>query len=100
MNDTKWDEVRLGMYGLGEPSPRFRVRNLQSGYVSDWDGEWFHHFHERYAEDEWVEIAAASPAQRDAILGVLRSIHVPGVATDAGFRVFGYVPLGTPVDYL
>jgi hypothetical protein len=100
MNNTKWDELRLGMHGLGKPSPQFRVRNLHSGYVSDWDSEWFHHFYGRHAEDEWVEIAATSPAQHEAVLGVLRSIHVPGITTDAGFRIFGYVPLGMHVEYL
>ncbi len=100
MNNTKWDELRLGMYRLGALSPRFRVRNLSSGSISAWDGEWFHHFFGRHEEDEWVEIAVTSAAQREAVLRVLRSVHVPGVATEAGFTVFGYVPLGTQVAYL
>lgn len=30
-NDTKWGELRLGMYGLGRRSPLFRLyRNLNT----------------------------------------------------------------------
>ncbi|MEO5738599.1 MAG: DUF6678 family protein [Variovorax sp.] len=39
MNNTKWEELRLGMYGLGKLSPKFRVRNLRSQRLSEWDGE-------------------------------------------------------------
>ena len=100
MNNTKWEELRLGMSGLGRLSPRFRVRNLHSGYVSGWDGEWFHHFYGRHEEDEWVEIFVTSADQREAVLRVLRSVHVPGVTIGTGFKIFGYVTLGTHVEYL
>ena len=100
MNNTKWDELRLSMAGLGELSPQFRVRNLRSGNVSEWDGEWFHHFYGRHEEDEWVEIAVSSSAQGEAVLQAPRSAHVPGTTTPTGFKVFGYVPLGTHVEYL
>jgi hypothetical protein len=100
MNNTKWEELRLGMSGLDTLSPQFRVRNVHSGYVSAWDGEWFHHFYGHHEEDEWVEISVTSAAQREAVLRVLRSVHVPGVITEAGFKIFGYVPLGTHVEYL
>ena len=43
MNNTKWDQLRLAMYDLDDFSPRWRTKDL-SGYLSDWDGEWFHHF--------------------------------------------------------
>lgn len=100
MNNTKWNEVRIGMYGLGELSPRFRVRNLNSGHVSDWDGEWFYHFVGRHEEDEWVEVAVTSAVQREAVLSILRAVGVPCVATEAGFKIFGYAPLGISVQYL
>lgn len=100
MNDTKWNELRIGMYGLGALAPRFRVRNVHSECIGNWDGEWFYHFHGRHEDDEWVDIAVTSDAQRDVVLQVLRSVHVPGVVTDFGFRIFGYVPLGTAVAYL
>ncbi len=43
MNDTKWDELRLAMYEL-EPSPAYRTKCWENGYIPPWDGEWFHHF--------------------------------------------------------
>ena len=100
MNNTKWNELRIGMYGLGALAPQFRVRNVHSGCVGNWDGEWFYHFCGRHEEDEWVEIAVTSDAQREAVLQVLRSVHVPGEVTETGFRIFGYAPLGAVVDYL
>lgn len=100
MNNTKWEELRLGMSGLGTLSPRFRVCNLHSGYVSAWDGEWFHHFYGHHEKDEWVEISVTSAAQYEAVLRVLRSVHVPGITTETGFKIFGYVPRGTHVEYL
>ncbi|WP_408279260.1 DUF6678 family protein [Paraburkholderia sediminicola] len=100
MNNTKWGEIRIGMHALEGQSPRFRVRNLQSGYVSAWDREWFYHFFEHHEEDEWVEVEVTSPSQREAVLGVLRSVHVPGVETKNGFKIFSYVAEGTEVDYL
>lgn len=88
------------MHGLGALSPQFRVRNLKSGHISDWDGEWFYHFLGRHEEDEWTEVAITSDAQREAVLHVLRSVHVPGEVTAVGFKVFGYAPLGAQVQYL
>jgi hypothetical protein len=100
MNNTKWGELRIGMLGLGELSPRFRVRNLRSGDVSSWDREWFYHFSGRHEEDEWVELEVASSAQHDTVLRLLRSLHVPGIKTEHGFKIYGYVAVGTQIDYL
>ena len=101
MNDTKWEEIRLAMYSLGELHPKWRIRNRETGFVSPWDGEWFYHFREGgYATIEWLEIATVSEAQRAAVLGELRAIHVPGEAIRSAFRVYGYVLPGFPVEYL
>ena len=101
MNDTKWDELRLGMHGLESLSPRWRTKDVQSGYVSEWDTEWFHHFRAGgYATIEWVELATPDDAQRQAVLDVLERIHLPGEVTADGFKVFGFVESGQPVDYL
>ena len=101
MNDTKWDELRLGMYELGDVSPRWRTRTRRTGYVSNWDREWFYHFREGgYDTIEWVEIATSSSDQHRAVLEVLRRVHVPGEETETGFRVFGYAQAGQAIDYL
>ena len=101
MNDTKWNEVRLAMYALGELHPQWRVRNLDSGYLSTWDGEWFYHFREGgYGKIEWVEIKITSPKQDAAVLGALKLIHVPGHRTEHGFRVYGYSNDGVALEYI
>jgi hypothetical protein len=101
MNDTKWDELRLGMYGLGKQSPRYRTRALENGYESSWDGEWYYHFRDGgYRSIEWVEIEVTSSEQLMAVQDVLASIHVPGERTPLGFKVYGYMRPGMAVDYV
>jgi hypothetical protein len=101
MNDTKWDELRLAMYELAALRPRWRTRDLKSGYICPWDGEWFYHFREGgYAGIEGVELEITSSAQEAAVLGALRQVHVPGHRTEAGFTVYGYAPGDTPLDHL
>ena len=33
MNNTKWEELRAAMYGLDGLRPRWRTKDLESGYV-------------------------------------------------------------------
>lgn len=88
------------MYGL-QVSPVWRTRCVTNGYVSNWDGEWFYHFSEGGFEDiEWVEIKSDNETQSKAVLLALKEIHVPGIKTEWGFKVYGYVGEGKPIDYL
>lgn len=101
MNNTKWDELRLAMYGLGELHPQWRVHNLGSGYLSPWDGEWFYHFRDGdYSTIEWLEIKITSSEQDASVLAALKSIHVPGHRTGEGFRVYGYGSHGHALQYI
>ncbi len=101
MNNTKWQEIRLAMYELGKLSPRWRTRDLKSGYVSDWDGEWFYHLRAGGFETiEWLEIATPDDHQRAVVLKALQRIHVPGEEIPTGFRVYGYAEPGRAVEYL
>jgi hypothetical protein len=69
--------------------------------VSPWDGDWFYHFQNGgYRSIEWVEIRVATPQQDAAIEVALRRVHVPGHRIEQGFRVYGYVQEGAPVDYI
>jgi hypothetical protein len=100
MNNTKWDELRLGMYNLGDLRPRWRTKDT-SGYVCPWDGEWFYHFREGgYSTIEWVEIQVKSAEQDAAVLDQLRKIHLPGHRIDQGFRIYGYVGDGLAIEYI
>ena len=101
MNDTKWEELRLAMYALGTPRPRWRIRNIGSGYVCNWDTEWLYHFRVGgYRGTEWVEIAFSSPTQRDAVLSALAKVHVPGEVFDDFVRVYGYAAPGVALSYI
>jgi hypothetical protein len=101
MNNTKWDELRLAMYSLDRLSPRWRTKDVESGYVCSWDGEWFYHFRDGgYESIEWVELEITSSEQEAAALAMLRRVHVPGHRTDVGFKVYGYAPSATHLDYL
>jgi hypothetical protein len=100
MNNTKWEELRLAMYSLGNISPKWRTKDL-SGYLSQWDGEWFYHFrNDGYDSIEWVEIEVLSLEQDAVVLEQLRRIYVPGRRIERGYRIFGFVPTGFPVDYI
>ena len=101
MNDTKWDELRLGMHALGELRPRWRTSDLDTGYLSVWDNEWYYHLRVGgYRTIEWIEIAVGSAEQRRAVRGVLVQVHVPGEETGAGFRVYAYIEAGAAVAYI
>lgn len=101
MNNTRWNELRLAMYTLGDLSPRWRTKDRVTGHISAWDGEWFYHFRNGgYDTIEWVEIATTTAAQHDAVRTALRSIHVPGEEMPTGFRVLGWVAAGAEVKYI
>lgn len=100
MNNTKWDELRLAMCNLGNLSPQWRTKDL-SGYISQWDGDWFYHFRDGgYNTIEWVEIQVLSPEQETAVVALLQEIHLPGHRIAQGFRIYGYSRNGNLIDYV
>ena len=101
MNNTKWEELRLAMYELGALHPQWRTKDIDSGFVSHWDGEWFYHFSlGGYESIEWVEIKLTSPEQEAAVLSALKEIHLPGHQTENGIKIYGYVDSGVPLEYI
>lgn len=101
MNNTKWEEIRLGMYELGDLSPMWRTKDVENKHVCEWDGDWFYHFRTGgYECIEWLEISTTLPEQTAAVGAVLHRIRVPGEQVGKVFRVFGYAPIGKPVEYL
>jgi hypothetical protein len=100
MNNTKWDEIRLAMYGLGTLHPRWRTKGV-SGHLSEWDSEWYYHFRAGgYEWIEWLEIQITSPEQNAAVLAALRAVHVPGHRTEDGFRIYGYACSDKVPEYI
>jgi len=101
MNSTKWEELRLAMYELGELSPRWRVLDLEQEKPTAWDGDWFYHFRNgQYKYRQWVEIEIKSDEQYEAVFKKLAQIRVPGEEFETGFRIFGYAKLGEFVDFI
>ena len=70
MNDTKWDELRLGMHGLEIFSPRWRTKDAENGYVSEWDTEWFHHFR----IGGYATIVSSAKVPEDVVYEVVRAV--------------------------
>ena len=101
MNDTKWEELRLAMSGLGHLHPQFQIKDLESDNPSLWDGEWYYHFRALpYSTIEWCELRVGSEEQRRAVLQSIRTINLPGYETSDGFRILGWVRQGDFVDYI
>jgi len=99
MNNTKWDELRLAMYEL-QPSPKWRTCDAQSGYVSNWDGDWFYHFRAGgYEWILWAELLIESDEQRRLVLAELVRIGLPGYESDGNLVVVGYSESGQVIDY-
>ncbi len=89
------------MLSLGEMSPMWRTKCTTNGYVSQFDGEWYYHFSQGGFRDiEWLEVRVDSAEQKALVRSALSNIRVPGVETDSGFRVFGYVTNDTYVEYI
>ena len=100
MNNTKWDELRMAMYNLGELHPKWRTKDVEKDYLSEWDGEWFYHFRlGGYKTIEYVEIKVSCKEMRDQVRIALSSIHVPGSETEDGFIVYGYTGHSEFIDY-
>ncbi len=100
MNNTKWEELRLAMHSLGDRAPRWRTKDVKSGHISSWDGDWFYHFKSLGFEFiEWAELKSESPEQSVAVLAILKQIHLPVRKSDAGFMVFGHIQLGESIDF-
>lgn len=92
MNNTKWNELRLGMYDLGELSPVWKTKDIETGYISEWDRCWFYHFRiGGYKTIEWVEIKIENEPQRAAVINVLKEYYIPYEKSDLGYKIYGYI---------
>jgi hypothetical protein len=100
MNNTKWEEIRIAIYSCPY-NVQWRTKDLESRYISPWDGEWYYHFNDGgYKTIEWLEIKVKTEEIRDEVIIILRNINVPGVACNKVIRIYGYVEVGSFMDYL
>ena len=90
LNNTKWDELRRALHDLPTKT-RFRIKTLGHSYVSNWDGEWFYHFHEGgYSDIEWAEINL-TPEEQSLVIRELAVKAIPYELSEYGLKVFGYI---------
>ena len=87
MNDTKWREVCLA-FAAFEKKPAWRTRDLLSGYVSQWDSEWFYHVGPNYCTIEWLEIDPRD-CPKNRIEEVLLKVGAPHEIGDF-IKIVGY----------
>lgn len=97
MNNTKWNEILQAFYN-SEPVVMWRTRDIETGYLSNWDGCWSHFGCEPRDWDmiDYLQIKL-SPQNREFVMNTLRQIHVPGEIADDIITVYGY---RTDIDYL
>jgi hypothetical protein len=77
MNNTKWDKIRLAMAAL-DPSPSYRTRCIDNGYISNWDHEWLYHFQiGGYECIEWLEISCETEQEKSNVLNALKKNSYP-----------------------
>jgi hypothetical protein len=101
MNNTKWEELRLGMYGLKEFTPSWRTRDIVTGHICEWDREWFYHFSEGgYETIEWVEIKTEDALQKQVVLKVLKLNHIPAEVSEFGYKIYGYADDTASIQYV
>lgn len=99
MNDTKWNEIRLAMVNMTSP-PLWKTTSLD-GYGSAVDGEWFYHFNVGgYSDIHYLDILTNSVEQHVEVGVILRAIHLPGIETSTGYRIFGYADPASYIGYL
>ena len=91
MNNTKWEEIRLAMYDY-PITVQWRVKNIDSWYISNWDEEWFCHFRlGGYHTIEWLEIKVDNEEIKNDVINILRKIHVPGEVLEDSIKVYEYI---------
>jgi hypothetical protein len=105
-NDTKWNALLQIMRIKDQTgwTPSFRFRSIDSGYISSWDGEWWHHlpfpfisvlwFDLTYNEEIYVARLLPSKVVDHSIevAETLEKIGFDFVKGSASFRIFGYAP--------
>ena len=99
MNNTKWNEIRLAMVSMKSP-PLWKITYI-NGYETAVDGEWFYHFSEGgYLDIHYLDVITNSVEQHALVGAILRIIHLPGMETETGYRIFGYADSFSNVNYL
>ncbi|MGO4320433.1 hypothetical protein QMK47_13575 [Pseudomonas sp. P9_35] len=103
-NNTKWDELINHFRQRQGWRPSYRSKSV-TGYVSEWDVEWFYHLPFPFASVEWFDIglseAAPSKGRLLARTTIDHTEEISKVVAQIGFefevradvlRIWGYFP--------
>ena len=101
MNNTKWTEIfKLFYYGIEcSPKPipvRWTTRSLDGFLYSDSTWTHFGVGMDHSGEIDWLKIDL-TPENRDVVLDILRTVHVPGEVFQNCVYVYGH---RMDVDYI
>ncbi|TNF80010.1 hypothetical protein FGE05_23085 [Pseudomonas sp. ICMP22404] len=103
-NNTKWNELISHFRQREGWRPSYRYKPV-TGYVSDWDTEWFYHLPFPFAGVEWFDIGVfeSGPCVGHLLAGAVvdHSDEIAEVVGQIGFefevcggvlRIWGYLP--------
>lgn len=103
-NNTRWDELINYFRNKTDWRPSYRFKSV-TGYISEWDVEWFYHLPFPFASVEWFDIGLyqAAPAEGRLLKpGVIcHTEDISNVVNAIGFdfevrgnvlRIWGYLP--------
>jgi hypothetical protein len=88
MNGTKWREL-CGAFSAFDLPPKWRARDLLTGYLSSWDRGWYYHVGPDYCSIEWLELDP-SGYDRAEIESILRQVGAPYEDSEQFIRILGY----------
>ena len=92
MNNTKWRELLAELRAGAEFNPKFRLKDVFAvdGYISEWDGEFYHHIHP-VQTIEWLELRSTSS---NWLFSCLTKHSIPFSLEGSTPRIWGYTRLG------
>lgn len=102
MNNTKWNEIFQTFYEneCHENSilVRWRTKDKESGYLSDWDGTWTHFGCDprNWNQIDYLQIELTD-INYDYVIRHIKEIHVPGTIDKQFVTIYGYKD---DVDYI
>jgi len=95
MNDTKWKELFQIFYELEcsrKILTQWQTKSL-TGYIHVWNNTWSHFGCEPagYRDIEWLKIRF-STQDAEAVIQILKDIHVPGEVSQDCAIIYGHKP--------
>lgn len=102
MNDTKWNEIFTVFYQNecdgNIPLVRWRTKDLETGFISNWDGSWTHFGCEprNWKNIDYLQIELTEQ-NREFVLQELKRVHIPGTISNGVATIYGY---RQDIDYI